>query len=674
MEFSPQFQKMCQVETRRLLMGIGMIASFVLIFQFLSLPYGNLLTPLLPGAKLPMPGKANSTSEDSISKSAIIGPSSRMDDKSFTDEMEKTAKRDSMDISNDFSLERRSQVGAFEHANVTKATDKYSPEKVIDPGMSFDIENVEDSHNDSVAQKMRELENSNGRSSNIARKEDVNLRLDGTEGGHIASVSSPHLSVPIVSTDAPATRKELDENSSSSANANISSVTKQLEGKTSKDERPESLRRFPAHLNVSSPITNDRKKGLQKSNQNSVMSISDMNLLLLQNRASSQSAKPRWSTARDEEILAVRRQIHNAAITDKGDPELFPPLFRNISKFKRSYELMERTLKVYVYKEGANPIFHRPITKGIYASEGWFMKQMEGNKKFVVKNPKRAHLFYLPFSSRMLETTLYVPNSHSHKNLVQYLKDYIDLISTKYPFWNRTGGADHFLVACHDWAPTETRQSYMGDTIRALCNADVREGFVIGKDVSLPETLVLSPKEPSKDPGGKHPSQRQILAFFAGNMHGYLRPILLQQWENKDSDMKIFGRMGRGTRSKMNYIQHMKSSKYCICAKGFEVNSPRVVESILYECVPVIISDNYVPPFFEVLNWEEFAVFVAEKDIPNLKNILLSIPRERYLMMHMRIKKLQQHFMWHTRPMKYDIFHMILHSIWYNRVFQISPK
>jgi hypothetical protein len=40
----------------------------------------------------------------------------------------------------------------------------------------------------------------------------------------------------------------------------------------------------------------------------------------------------------------------------------------------------------------------------------------------------------------------------------------------------------------------------------------------------------------------------------------------------------------------------------------------------------VIISDNFVPPFFEVLNWESFAVFVMEKDIPNLKNILLSIP------------------------------------------------
>lgn len=112
---------------------------------------------------------------------------------------------------------------------------------------------------------------------------------------------------------------------------------------------------------------------------------------------------------------------------------------------------MEKTLKVYVYKEGERPILHTPVLKGIYASEGWFMKLLESNKRFVTKSPEKAHLFYLPFSSRMLEESLYVVGSHSHKNLIRYLKDYIELIAAKHPFWNRTGGADHFLVACHDW-------------------------------------------------------------------------------------------------------------------------------------------------------------------------------------------------------------------------------
>lgn len=114
--------------------------------------------------------------------------------------------------------------------------------------------------------------------------------------------------------------------------------------------------------------------------------------------------------------------------------------------------------------------------------------------------------------------------------------------------------------------------------------------------------------------------------------------------------------------------------RYCICARGYEVHTPRVVEAIINECVPVIIADNYVPPFFEILNWEEFAVFVEEKDIPSLRNILLSISEERYIVMQARVKAVQQHFLWHKKPVKFDLFHMILHSIWHSRVYKVKTR
>jgi hypothetical protein len=154
-------------------------------------------------------------------------------------------------------------------------------------------------------------------------------------------------------------------------------------------------------------------------------------------------------------------------------------------------------------------------------------------------------------------------------------------------------------------------------------------------------------------------------------MHGYLRPILLKHWEKKEPDMKFFGQMARDAEGKRLYMDYMNSSKYCTCARGYEVYSPRIVEAIFSECVPVIISDNYVPPFFEVLNWEAFSVFVRERDVPNLRNILLSISEEKYLALHLGVKKVQQLFLWHKVPVKYDLFHMILHSIWNNRIAQI---
>lgn len=120
----------------------------------------------------------------------------------------------------------------------------------------------------------------------------------------------------------------------------------------------------------------------------------------------------------------------------------------------RSYEIMEQKLKVYIYKDGERPVFHQPKLTGIYSSEGWFMRLLESSNKFVTNNPDKAHLFYFPFSSQMLATYVYVKDSHTFKDINKYLKKYIDTIMARHPFWNRTDGADHFLVACHDWVRT----------------------------------------------------------------------------------------------------------------------------------------------------------------------------------------------------------------------------
>lgn len=382
-----------------------------------------------------------------------------------------------------------------------------------------------------------------------------------------------------------------------------------------------------------------------------------------------------WSLSPNDALIYAKREIEHAPVVI-DDPYLSAPIFRNISVFKRSYELMETILKVYIYPDGDKPIFHQPHLYGIYASEGWFMKFMEESREFVTRDPEKAHLFYLPYSARQLELAVYVPNSHNLRPLSIFMRDYANMIAAKYPYWNRTHGRDHFLVACHDWGPytLTMHEELTKNTMKALCNADVSEGiFTAGQDVSLPETTIRSPKRPLRNVGGGlRVSQRPILAFFAGNMHGRVRPTLLKYWHNKDDDMKIYGPLPIGVSRKMSYVQHMKSSKYCICPMGHEVNSPRIVEAIYYECVPVIIADNFVLPFNEVLDWSAFSVVIAEKDIPKLKEILLTIPLRRYLTMLANLKMVQKHFLWNPRPLRYDLFHMILHSIWFSRLNQIQ--
>lgn len=44
--------------------------------------------------------------------------------------------------------------------------------------------------------------------------------------------------------------------------------------------------------------------------------------------------KPRWSSILDQEILSTKKQIENAPV-GRNDPELYAPIFRNVSVFKR---------------------------------------------------------------------------------------------------------------------------------------------------------------------------------------------------------------------------------------------------------------------------------------------------------------------------------------------------
>ncbi|XP_009774930.1 probable glycosyltransferase At5g03795 [Nicotiana sylvestris] len=340
------------------------------------------------------------------------------------------------------------------------------------------------------------------------------------------------------------------------------------------------------------------------------------------------------------------------------------PMYLNATAFHRSYLEMEKNFKVYVYKEGEPPVFHFGPCKHTYAIEGYFIHAMEISK-FRTSDPNKAHVYFLPMSVTMLTQFVYVRDSHEWGLMKNIALDYVNIISNKYPFWNRSLGADHFILACHDWGPEISFAiPYLyKNSIRALCNANTSEKFNPTKDVSIPE--IHLPYGTTKGLlGGPPPSERPVLVFFAGGLHGPIRPILLQHWENKDEDVQIHKYLPKG----ISYYDMIKKSKYCICPSGYEVASPRMVEGLYMGCVPVLIKDNYVIPFSDVLDWTTFSVLIPVKDIPNLKKILLDIPQEKYLEMQKRGIQMRRHFEVNSPPKIYDVFHMILHSIWLRRL------
>ncbi|XP_031482428.1 probable glycosyltransferase At5g20260 [Nymphaea colorata] len=363
---------------------------------------------------------------------------------------------------------------------------------------------------------------------------------------------------------------------------------------------------------------------------------------------------------------SIRRAILERNCTSRKRQSYIPSgsIYHNPYAFHQSYIEMEKRLKIWIYKEGEPPMFHEGPCGNIYSIEGQFISEMDENGPFVTRNPEEALVYFLPFSVVRMVGFVYEKGSLDRQSLPDITSDYIQVISAKYPYWNRTHGADHFMLSCHDWAPYATiGRPVFKNLIRVLCNANSSEGFFPTRDAPLPEfNMGHKLPVPVVDPSPL--SAKTMLAFFAGGNHGVVRKILFKEWKDKDPQVQIFEYLPKG----LDYGEFLRKTKYCLCPSGYEVASPRITESILAGCIPVPISDSYVLPFSDVLDWTQFSVPIPVSRIPEIKEILRGIPESTYLKLQANVLKVQGHFAVNRPAKRFDVMHMLLHSIWLRRL------
>ena len=71
-----------------------------------------------------------------------------------------------------------------------------------------------------------------------------------------------------------------------------------------------------------------------------------------------------------------------------------------------------------------------------------------------------------------------------------------------------------------------------------------------------------------------------------------------------------------------SFIELSVKSKFCLCPRGYGLNSFRLYEAMQLGCVPVIITDEPYLPWKDELNWDEFSVLITPDKISNIVSIL----------------------------------------------------
>jgi len=151
----------------------------------------------------------------------------------------------------------------------------------------------------------------------------------------------------------------------------------------------------------------------------------------------------------------------------------------------------------------------------------------------------------------------------------------------------------------------------------------------------------------------KYDADRHIRLMFRGTNRGPLREEVFQFLTKNGSPEDSIETTG--VVSPQEYMSLMEQSRYCLHVRGTRVMSPRLIELMLFGCVPVIVSDAYELPLAWFLDWSKFSIRVPESEYENIHSYIESA---NWRELHSNLGRVLSFFVYHkNNPIIGDAFY-----------------
>ena len=259
-----------------------------------------------------------------------------------------------------------------------------------------------------------------------------------------------------------------------------------------------------------------------------------------------------------------------------------------------------------------------PRWRGMFYTNRVYLEVLHSRRDALVADPEDAALFFIPVMLSQMANSLWEGR--------EFLTATVNWIRGRYPFWNRTGGADHYIFTGQDlggcWMPEVLRSSiivsHFGfraaesvwlDLARWELAKVTRDGWLPGrdpahwhpacfhrkKDVTVPVDFRVPPFEREHQLASlaaecgvsSSRSTPRVLVYMAGAIKTRWNDVYSQGvreyfYEQHQNSTEVSFELGRWN------VSSMRNATFCLAPSGWGYGW-RVYVSLAMNCIPVII-------------------------------------------------------------------------------------